>query len=524
MGQAARKVRTDISRAEILDAARALIAAEGAAKLTISKVAKAAGLAPRAMFAHFAGKNELMTAILAEDLAGFAARMRTVAAPEVETNPECAEMAQPAPHPNTRGSAPAATPVIQPSASEQTSIEERLARLEARRVDAWLERRLRVFEHTLEALQARQSAVEEAQTRALSLMEQREADLSGRVSETERVQADGLRDARQLFVELANRVEALKAGGAFAEPMEMPAPESSGSDDHVPEAASTPPPAPPSDAPPSSSGIRAAREAARAAAAAIPPEPEKQGIAKRIVGIFRTLTGVPRRTQALAGVALMLFATLSGAGLMLSRGQPLPRGNAGAEFGLGQARIDSVRHKSILAASVPETPMVENLQHAAETGDPNAQYRLGVYEQRTAHTLEDRTNAVRWYERAALQGHRKAMHNLAVAYAQGWGTDRNEEEAARWFAKAAALGYGDSQFNLAVMFERGLGVPQSLFDAYKWYAIAASGGDGEARERLQVLDTQLTPQQLAAARASAMQFSPLPMQALAEDAHKKSGT
>lgn len=138
--------------------------------------------------------------------------------------------------------------------------------------------------------------------------------------------------------------------------------------------------------------------------------------------------------------------------------------------------------------------------------------------------MEDRTEAVRWYERAALQGHRKAMHNLAVAYAQGWGTDRNEEEAARWFAKAAALGYGDSQFNLAVMFERGLGVPQSLFDAYKWYAIAASGGDGEARERLQVLDTQLTPQQLAAARASAMQFSPLPMQALAEDAHKKSGT
>ena len=44
--------------------------------------------------------------------------------------------------------------------------EERVAKLESRRADAWLERRLRVFEHTLTDLQKRQETGGTQQRRA----------------------------------------------------------------------------------------------------------------------------------------------------------------------------------------------------------------------------------------------------------------------------------------------------------------------------------------------------------------------
>jgi localization factor PodJL len=84
-------------------------------------------------------------------------------------------------------------------------------------------------------------------------------------------------------------------------------------------------------------------------------------------------------------------------------------------------------------------------------------------------------------------------------------------EAARWFAKAAALGLSDSQFNLAVLYERGDGVPQSLLDAYKWYSIAAAAGDSESKQRVGVLQGQLSDSDKAAANKSAATFHASPL-------------
>ena len=84
-------------------------------------------------------------------------------------------------------------------------------------------------------------------------------------------------------------------------------------------------------------------------------------------------------------------------------------------------------------------------------------------------------------------------------------------EAARWFVKAASLGLADSQFNLAVLYERGDGVPQSLLDAYKWYSIAAAAGDAESKQRMNVLATQLSDPDRAAAAKSAATFHAAPL-------------
>jgi localization factor PodJL len=151
------------------------------------------------------------------------------------------------------------------------------------------------------------------------------------------------------------------------------------------------------------------------------------------------------------------------------------------------------------------------LARAADGGEPVAQYRLGTVYERGRGVPADAAKAVHWYQAAANQGNRKAMHNLAVAYAEGSGVKKDFTEASRWFSRAANLGLSDSQFNLAVLYERGLGVPQSPLNAYKWYAIAAAQGDTESKARLQVIATQLSADDRAAAQHAADAFKPSPL-------------
>jgi len=154
---------------------------------------------------------------------------------------------------------------------------------------------------------------------------------------------------------------------------------------------------------------------------------------------------------------------------------------------------------------------VKFLTQAAEKGQAVAQYRLGTLYERGQGVAADPAKAVHWYELSANQGNRKAMHNLAVSYASGAGGKKNMTESARWFAKAATLGLADSQFNLAVLYERGDGVQQSLLDAYKWYSIAAAAGDAESKQRMNVLATQLSDPDRAAAAKSAATFHAAPL-------------
>lgn len=157
------------------------------------------------------------------------------------------------------------------------------------------------------------------------------------------------------------------------------------------------------------------------------------------------------------------------------------------------------------------------LERAAQAGDPIAQNHMGALYQTGRGVKRDVTQAMHWYEAASAQGDRHAMSNLAVLYAGGAGAPANFAEAARWFERSASLGYVDAQFNLAVLFERGDGVPQSLLDAYKWYSIAADAGDAVAKTRADAIATQVSPEELQAARLAAAHFRSQPMNRMAND-------
>ncbi len=92
-------------------------------------------------------------------------------------------------------------------------------------------------------------------------------------------------------------------------------------------------------------------------------------------------------------------------------------------------RFDGVRDSS------PET-----VRKAAEQGDPDAQYKLGLLYDKGLVVLQDFAEAVKWYRKAAEQGHADAQNNLGFFYSKGWAVPQDDVQAHKWWNLAAASG------------------------------------------------------------------------------------
>ena len=68
------------TRSAILDAARRVAARDGSRDLSLRGVAAEAGFAPAALYGYFAGKDDLLLALAADDLTALARTMREAAA------------------------------------------------------------------------------------------------------------------------------------------------------------------------------------------------------------------------------------------------------------------------------------------------------------------------------------------------------------------------------------------------------------------------------------------------------------
>jgi hypothetical protein len=365
--------------------------------------------------------------------------------------------------------------------------------------DAWLERRLRVFERALNALEVRAEATARDQARAIAALE-------------ERLVSQGAVPAR-------------------AEPAPEPEP-----------AAAVPEPAPedaivvqdtaaPQDEPPapllaplepeplaflSRAEMADVLQAARGKARPVPEAPAPR-IGARLrwlaIGALSLTTLFLCASLTLGDTARATSADLAGSGSTPRRLAPagLARTIALADAGDARARV-ALSVAYLRGAQVDEDPAaaVRWSLAAARDGHPVAQYVLGTLYGQGAGVAADPVRAFDLFSAAAARGNLKAMHNLAIAYAEGLGTAKDEARAAEWFARAAARGYVDSAFDLGVLHERGLGVAQDLKQALKWYGIAALAGDAPARERADFLTSQLTPAEAQLAANEARGFTPLP--------------
>ena len=107
---------------------------------------------------------------------------------------------------------------------------------------------------------------------------------------------------------------------------------------------------------------------------------------------------------------------------------------------------------------------------------------------------------------AAEQGDAEAQYKLGVAYANGEGVAQNDEEAVQWTRMAAEQGFAQAQHNLGAAYRYGLGVAQDYEEAYAWIGTAAAQGYSGTTETLQALREEMTPSQVESAVELAREY------------------
>ncbi|MBA2589396.1 MAG: SEL1-like repeat protein [Alphaproteobacteria bacterium] len=446
----------------LLETARALVL-RGDNKFSIATLCAESGVERAQFRAHFSGKTALMAAL-----------MQDRPAPNIVPEPAPAEAPTPTPKAEVTSESAVSTP------------------------DAWLERRLRVFERALNALETKAEATAQQQARAIALLEERLTGVPQAVTEKP---GAPLEAPVAIVAAPAARQEAQPEPDAEKKPVPellaiAPLPVSGISREEMADV------------------LQSAREAARAASAVIAEAPS----------LDKNLRARWLAIGALSLVALFLCIGLTlgdpagasqmrGDGISHRRAAPgaLARTVALADFGdsKAQAKLGLAYLRGQGVTSDPSAALRWSAA-AAKAGEPVAQYLMGALYQQGDKFKADPALAFAWFASAAAKGNLKAMHNLAIAYAQGLGTDKDERKAAEWFTRAAERGYVDSQFDLAVLYERGTGVKEDLKQALKWYAIAALSGDAPSKERAEVLRGQLNASDVKLAANAALGFAPLP--------------
>jgi TPR repeat protein len=128
-----------------------------------------------------------------------------------------------------------------------------------------------------------------------------------------------------------------------------------------------------------------------------------------------------------------------------------------------------------------------------------AQATLGVLYAR----IKDHERAAQCFKNAANDGDLEAQYNLGVLYSKGQGVEENQEQAFHWFARAAERGLVSAQARLALMLATGTGVAKDPLEAHKWLALAATGGDASAQANLHKSEDQLLKSQITEAKRRA---------------------
>ena len=142
---------------------------------------------------------------------------------------------------------------------------------------------------------------------------------------------------------------------------------------------------------------------------------------------------------------------------------------------------------------------LDTVRQAADQGDAEAQYNLGVIYNNGEGVPKDDAEAVKWFRLAAEQGHAEAQNKLGVIYQGGNGVLKNMAEAAHWFRRAAEQGHVIAQTNLAVMNFLGDSVPQDFVLAHMWSNIASANGFETARGFRDTLELGMTPAEISRA-------------------------
>ena len=162
---------------------------------------------------------------------------------------------------------------------------------------------------------------------------------------------------------------------------------------------------------------------------------------------------------------------------------------------------------SALAAQYSQMNIAD-LQKAAKSGQPAAQFYLATHYQQGRDVAKDPKQAFTWFKAAADQGITAAQLNVGRMLVDGTGTSKNESLGRTYFEKAASHGDNRASFNLAMMDEQ----KKNYIGAYQWYELSTRDGMLDNRvinlseTKKTALAANLTPDQIRTARDRADQW------------------
>ena len=126
-------------------------------------------------------------------------------------------------------------------------------------------------------------------------------------------------------------------------------------------------------------------------------------------------------------------------------------------------------------------------------------------------TVLDQVETVKLYRKASEQNLAEAQFTLGVCYHKGDGVAKDLVEAAKWFRRAAEQNIARAQYELGFCYTMGEGVAKDYVEAYKWELLASGQGDELAKKTMTILESQMTPEQIAEAQKLARSFKPRKM-------------
>jgi uncharacterized protein len=142
----------------------------------------------------------------------------------------------------------------------------------------------------------------------------------------------------------------------------------------------------------------------------------------------------------------------------------------------------------------------------AEKNDPNALFNIGQSYRLGRGVKEDMAIALQFYEKAGALGHVAAQGNAGTLLYFSNPPVQNKPEAINWWQRAATNGDPRSQYMLGVLHFNGEGLPKDWPRAYALTVQARDAGLPEASKALTKMDEFLSPQDKSAGIALSSQY------------------
>jgi len=72
--------------------------------------------------------------------------------------------------------------------------------------------------------------------------------------------------------------------------------------------------------------------------------------------------------------------------------------------------------------------------------------------------------------------------------------------------RLAKSGDANAQYNLGIMYYNGEGTPKNFINSYVWLSVASAKGNEKAKKYIEIISSEMTPQQVAQAQNEAAEL------------------